>query len=226
MDDPKTIKRHYASSWVQLRRSIELIPKYLEPLILITVLPALLIQLGNLLNWSSTLGWGISIIGVAWTFISAPALICLELRAAQGQSVTTAALYRESFRYFWRVIGVALLTGLATFAGFLLLIVPGFILVRRFLLAPYYVIDKDMGVMEAIRQSTKDSKKASGAIWGSIGVYVVIFIVSIVIGAAFSFQQGIAAVLTTLAEISGVFLFALRYLDITGSKATKSNSVS
>ena len=226
MDKPKIIKRHYTSSWEQLHHSLELIPKYVEPLILISILPALLIQLGNLLNWSSVLGWSVSIVGVIWTFVSAPALICLELRAAQGKPVTTTALYRESFRYFWRIIGVTLLAGLATFFGFLLFIVPGLILVRRFLLAPYYVIDKDMGVMDALRQSTKDSKKASGAIWGSIGVYVIIFMVSIVIGAAFSFQQGIAAVLTTLAEISGVFLFALRYVDVTGSKAAKPSSES
>jgi len=51
-----------------------------------------------------------------------------------------------------------------------LLIVPFFFAMRRYILAPYYMIDRGTGIRESLRQSAQDSKKFSGPLWGLVGV--------------------------------------------------------
>jgi len=71
----------------------------------------------------------------------------------------------------------------------LLLIVPGVIAIRRYFLAPYLMLDKDLSIREAMKQSAALSKPYSGSIWGIIGVIVLLSLPSIipVIGWAVSF---------------------------------------
>ena len=53
-------------------------------------------------------------------------------------------------------------------------------MLRRYYLAPYFLVDHDLDVFEAMRQSAAGSKKFSGPIWGLIGVDLLMGILGIV----------------------------------------------
>jgi uncharacterized membrane protein len=54
---------------------------------------------------------------------------------------------------FWRFLGTELLVGIIVFFGFLLLVVPGIIAAVGLGFAPYLVIDRAKGPIEALKES-------------------------------------------------------------------------
>ena len=67
-------------------------------------------------------------------------------------------------------------------------------MLKRYILAPYFLVDKNLGIMEAMNQSAEASKKYSSALWGLIGVTFLISLPGIipVLGAIVSALLGIA----------------------------------
>ncbi|HET9174512.1 MAG TPA: YciC family protein, partial [Candidatus Saccharimonadales bacterium] len=83
-------------------------------------------------------------------------------------------------RYFLRLIGLYALIAILVVLGFLLLIVPGLIFIRRYFLAPYFLVDQDMSIHESMRESAAVSKDHAKSIWGIIGVYVIIALPTVI----------------------------------------------
>ena len=103
-------------------------------------------------------------------------IIVASLRSAQGQNTTYWRSFREGLRYFWRLLGLGVCVGLLVVFGLVLLIVPGVILLKRYFLSPYYLIDRNMGIAQAMKQSAEDTKKYGG-VWGILGVVLLIALV-------------------------------------------------
>jgi hypothetical protein len=104
--------------------------------------------------------------------------------------------------------------------GFLLLIVPGIVLlilfIKRYYLANYYLIDRNLGIKEALLQSHHETAPIAGSIWGIIGVQ-----------ATFALVAGILGSISIIGAIPGVFiqlvclyLPALRYREIKQAYST------
>lgn len=98
-------------------------------------------------------------------FIISMGLIKAYLTISRGEKVTMET--------FTSVAGLALkylaaqfLMMFIVFGGFLLLIVPGVIFSLKFMFAPYLVIDKGMGPIEALKAS---SKMTDGIKWDLVG---------------------------------------------------------
>jgi hypothetical protein len=51
---------------------------------------------------------------------------------------------------------------------------------RRYALAPYYLIDQNLSIGEAMKKCADQSKKFSKGIWGLIGVQILLAIVSVI----------------------------------------------
>lgn len=64
----------------------------------------------------------------------------------------------SQFKYFWRVLGANILLAIIIGIGFVLLIVPGFYLALRFMFTIPLIIDKNIGIGEAMKQSTEMTK--------------------------------------------------------------------
>src|SRR3990167_5617783 len=72
----------------------------------------------------------------------------LDLRVSQGQKPTFGSLWNE-FKDNWlwaKLLGLGILTILILVVGFVLLIIPGIILLSRLFLAPYILVDKKTDV--------------------------------------------------------------------------------
>ena len=103
----------------------------------------------------------------------------LELKSAQGKKLKLEQLWPYAKKYWLRLVGLFILMGLYIIIGFILLIIPGFIAIRRYMLAPYVLIDKDMSIPDAMRESARISKPYSGSIYSILGVMILISVPSI-----------------------------------------------
>jgi uncharacterized membrane protein len=86
--------------------------------------------------------------------------ITIYLKVARGEKPDIKDLFSGKSRIVPAIL-VSLLCGLGSVIGFTLLIVPGIIFVLMVFFALYFVMDKNMGVMESIRASinaTRGSK--------------------------------------------------------------------
>lgn len=205
----------FTSSWNHLQISIQLIRDNLEPIIILSLLPSLLAQLGSaLVTRHNGTGYLLVLAGGVWTLVNMPAVVALQLRVAQKKATTTSEAYAVGFHYIWQVLGVLLLTGVIILLGLICFIVPGLMLLRRYALAPYYVVDKKMDVPQAMRQSWHDSNHAAGYLWGTIGVTLVVSAVASVLGMLFGFIPGATAIVTSILSLAAFFLLPLRYIEV------------
>jgi hypothetical protein len=135
---------------------------------------------------------GVALLGVC--MVLAPATVHVQIKSAQKTTVGFNNALEQGKKYIWRFWGMSLLVGLIVIVGFILLIVPGIFMIKRYLLASYFLVDKDLPIGEAMRASAEASKKYSGAVWGILGVEVLISIANSIpfIGSIVGFVLNIA----------------------------------
>jgi len=129
-----------------------------------------------------TLGLGV-VVGLVLLVIYVYVIIAayaLNLESAKGKKPTVSELMPLVQKYGVRFIGLAIATTFMIFIGFIALIVPGFIFIRRYFLAPYVMIDQDLSIGAAMKESARISKPHSGSVWGLVGVTLVLSLPSIV----------------------------------------------
>ncbi len=61
----------------------------------------------------------------------------------------------KMFTKFWPLVGLFFLQGLAVFSGFILLIIPGIILMTMWLYTYFFMVDQDKGVIDSLKASWK-----------------------------------------------------------------------
>lgn len=112
--------------------------------------------------------------------LSLPMITAILIASLNRERLDVGSALRRGAHFFLRYYGLAIVTGLITLVGFILLIVPGVFMMKRYLLSSYYLIDKNLGVFEAMRQSVEASRRFSGPVWGLLGVTILIQVPSIV----------------------------------------------
>jgi hypothetical protein len=135
------------------------------PTIISTVLPHLHLPKSAyvVLNITITiLGWIISI-------ILSIGLIKIALSFCDEQKPSISTLF-DAGDCFWRYLGAAILYGLIVLGGFILLIVPGIIWSIKFSLCFYFVIDKGLDPIGALKAS---SRTTMGVKWKLFGFGIV-----------------------------------------------------
>jgi hypothetical protein len=115
-----------------------------------------------------------------------------QLEAAENKHLDFSNLWRVVKEIGWRLFGLYVVTFFIIVIGLILFIIPGLIMIRRYFLASYVMIDRRTGIRESLDISAAISKKNSGAIWGVIGVMFLIGLVNIIpkIGSLASFALG------------------------------------
>lgn len=215
--EPMPIKQ--TGSWQLVAPSVRLWFQNYNTCIVILLLPSLLVLLGALLapdlakvNSKTLLGVILMTVALLWQLLNVPVVYYLQTRVIRGDRPGVWESYRQGLRYIFRLAGLFALVTLLVFGGILLLVVPGIIVIRRYLMAPFYMIDQDLGIRESMRRSAADSKPVSPYIWGVYGVYFAIIFMNIILFSRIfpPFGSVIGAF------ISSLFVFgpALRYKEI------------
>lgn len=149
-------------------------------------------------------------VGGFWRLAVTPAALVLGYKAVRGSDDHPWAYFKDSWHYFWRLWGLEIAISLVILAGLIALIVPGLIFARRYILAPYFLIENDCGIFKAMELSAKAGKPFAGYIWGSFGVLIVVSLVASVIG---SFVY-IGLLLGPIISLLYFFGFSLRQQEI------------
>jgi hypothetical protein len=142
---------------------------------------------------------------LAFLVVVLSAFVPLGLKGIRGVNLNFNESLTLGRRYALRLLGLWLVTGLVILVGLLLLIVPGIFMIKRYILSPYYLVDKNLGIFEAMNQSAKDAKQFSGPVWGMLGVMLLLSLAGIIpiIGWAAS-----------IAQLLYTFAPAKRYVEI------------
>lgn len=102
----------------------------------------------------------------------------------------------------WAYVGLTILTTLGAIFGLLLLIVPGIILLVRWVAAPGYLIGARTGIVEAMQQSWHATR---GYSWPIFGAGLVLIICLIALAFAFGAIAGLTTLNPVIASVSGIF---------------------
>lgn len=187
--------------------SATIIRDNLMPYALVLILPLLLTTIGEVTKSDDNLGMGgTGVLGVLLSIAFLPPLTKLYLITAKGKQATVEEIFNGSYAYFWRLLGVAIVVGLAIIIGFFLLIIPGLIMFRRYALSPFYLMDKNLGIREAMSKSAEQSKPYSWRLYDVLAIIVLIGI----IGLFGPFGMVISTVLSIIYSVA----LPLRYYEI------------
>jgi uncharacterized membrane protein len=132
--------------------------------------------------------------------------VVAQLRASEGKTVSFGQVWDEGKNYILRILGLSIVTGILILLGFICLIVPGVIALRRYFLAPYLLVDKNLGIGEAMKQSAAISKPFSGSIYGVIGVTILLSLTGII--------PVVGSIIGALAGVVYSVAPALRYQEL------------
>jgi hypothetical protein len=126
--------------------------------------PAILQLLGNLIN---------VVLQIVMMFVF--------LAGVRGKEFTFDSVKDRLLNVTWKYILQSIVLVLIYIGSLIALIVPFFFVLPRTLLAPYYILDKDMGPIEAIKASWNDTQGHSGKVYGIIGVSLLMAISCLVL---------------------------------------------
>lgn len=240
------IDKTFTPSLDLIRPSFQLIKTHFNAVLWLVYLPALLMGLGQMLvsqvvaghHYESgtltltqlgsdildaqkgQLGLSLMAVGLLWSLLVFPSIIVGTLQSAKGGEFDPVHTFKNSRRYFWRVIGLTILITVIVEIGLILFIIPGVIALRMLLMAPYYLVDKDLGIMEALRVSARRSRLSRGPIYGVIGVLFWLFVG----GAMLGLIPVIGIVLSLFVTYLYLFGPALRYIEIKGQSGDKKSA--
>lgn len=221
MDGPKNksadTQPAMTGSWQLLPRGIVLLRQNAEQIIVLVLLPTLTIQLGAiLLGRQFWLGLAVYGIGLAWTLVNTPVLYHFSINAARGKTMLAGEAYRQGLRFFGRVVVYELVFGVLVFVGLVLLIVPGLVLLRRYILGPYFIVDQDLAILNAAQASAARTAPIAGVIWATLGVMACVMVVAAIVSLVLGVVPALATLATTLVSLAGIFILPLRYVEIVG----------
>lgn len=203
-------------SWSLLAPNIKLLQKFAEHVIVLVLLPSLLADLGNavIAPHNQHIGLGLAGLGTLWALTNIGASYYMQTIAVSSKTASLGECYQKGWHYFWRLFSFAILFTVMLVVGLVLLIVPGLIVLRRYFLTFFYIVDEDLSIKAAMQRSSHATKPVAGSIWGIIGVIFVINFLALALANGFHQNPGIGLVITSLAGLLYLFLPALRYREI------------
>ena len=113
----------------------------------------------------TTLSISLQIIGQLVSLILGIGMIKIALSFCNEHKPAISTLF-DGFDCFWRYLGTAILYILIVLGGFILFIVPGIIWSIKFSLSYYYVIDKGLGPIEALKASARATDTVKWELFG------------------------------------------------------------
>lgn len=112
------------------------------------------------------------------TFISMGVIAFYLAAHDDPETVDLSALWHP--RPFWKFLGASILMGLAIGIGFVLLVVPGIIATLFFMFTTVIVIDRELGPIEAMKESMRIGRGVRWPLLGLLGVLLLIILAGLI----------------------------------------------
>lgn len=111
-------------------------------------------------------------VGLTLTYIAS----VRKQRLSVGDAVTKSFL-----PLLLKMIGLNILVSLSLALSLLLLVMPFFFVFPRLVLAPYFLVDKNMGIIDAYKVSWETAKGHGTKVWGIVGASILMALLMITI---------------------------------------------
>jgi len=139
------------------------------------------------------------------------ATIIAQLASVRGEKISFKEVVNQAQPFFWRFLGLGILSILTVVAGLILLIIPGIVLAFWLIFASYIMVDKNTGVIVAMKASIALTRKNWKVALALVAVQFIIQIPSALI-------PSLGSIATTALSIAYFCLPAILYLRITNDK--------
>jgi len=157
---------------------------------------------------SPVLGYLFSIIDTAITIIITIGLSWVCLKLSNNEEIRAGDLFSKCEKVL-PIIGAGILYSLAVLVGTVFFIIPGIIISTRYMFFMFFIIDKNCGVIEALKQSAKITK---GNVLKLLGFSMVIGFINILGALALGVGLLFTMPMTTVAQIQ--VYKSLSYIDL------------
>lgn len=124
---------------------------------------------------ASLLGFLISLIGWGLQLIVGLGLVHIALNLNDGKKVSYSSLFQHSHLLI-PYLFASILYGLIVVAGLILLIIPGIIWAIKYQYFTYFMVDKDLGPIEALKKSAATT---NGAKWNLFLLRILLGLINI-----------------------------------------------
>ncbi len=103
------------------------------------------------------------------------------LAGIDRKTVKFEEVFKESGEQIWEMLLLLVLQAFIVTASLLLFVIPFFFVVPRLALASYYLVDKKISAVDALKASWNQSKGHSAKVWGIVGVFFSLVLLMITI---------------------------------------------
>lgn len=103
------------------------------------------------------------------------------IASVRRQSVESGDAFSQGLQYWLNNVVLSILVGVTLFISFILLIVPFFFVWPRLTLATYFLVDKNLGPVEAYQASWDATKGYAGRMYGILGAQIAMGLLAITI---------------------------------------------
>lgn len=137
-------------------------------------------------------------------------MLSLSVKASKGKVKDFSDLVSDGKKYFFPILGQTILSGLIIAVGLILLIIPGLFAIQRLLMAPYVLVNENLGVIASMKRSASLARENSDAVWSVFGVVILVTIFCALLG-IIPFLGVIASIVLSIAWS---LIIPLRYLQL------------
>lgn len=160
----------------------------------------------------------LGLIAIGIVLIFAPAIVQTQIASARGEKVELGDAFNKAKPFVLRFLGLAILSFIAIIVGLLLFVIPMFLVIFFISYAAFILVDKNTGVIEAIKASYELAKEYWKVTLGLLILNIVVTIIGY-----FPIIGGIASLVLSIAYFC---LGAVVYVKIAGKgTATKEAKV-
>jgi uncharacterized membrane protein len=131
------------------------------------------------------------------------------IQGVRGKKISVSNALSAIFSKLGNIILVVVITDLLMFISIIAFVIPGFFIIPRIYMSIYFVLDQDMGAIEAIKASWHATEGNVGKVYGIIGVALLMILPIITV---------IGILATVYFEIMYFAASAILYTFITSNK--------
>ena len=111
----------------------------------------------------------------------AAAFALTYLAGIREETLSTGQALNKAVSFWLKMIGLNVLVILSVVGSILLLIIPFFFVLPRLVLANYFLVDQNMGVVDAYKASWATTKGHAGNVWRIIGATILMALAAVTI---------------------------------------------
>ena len=103
-------------------------------------------------------------------------IIYASIRSVEGEQISVSEALSSVANKALNIVITGILVGILSLVSFVLFIIPAFFVIPRISMSLYFVVDKNMSPIDAIKASWEITREHVGKVYGILGVNLLILL--------------------------------------------------